>query len=63
MRRKLADLMSLPTWPERLGFVREHLFPDAAYMRQRFGVDTRRKLPLAYLSRAAKGLLRRLRRR
>ncbi len=56
MRRKLADLMSLPTWPERLGFVREHLFPDTAYMRQRFGANTPWQLAFAYLHRAAKAL-------
>jgi hypothetical protein len=63
IHQHLTDLMSLPTWGDRLGLIRELLFPDPAYMRQRFGVDTRRQLPLAYLSRAAKGLRRRLRRR
>lgn len=60
-RRKIADLLSLPTWMERLGLIREHLFPDATYMRERFGADTRWMLPFAYLSRAANSLRKRLR--
>jgi hypothetical protein len=41
VRRHLADLMSLPTWLDRLEMIRERLFPDAAYMQQRFGANTR----------------------
>jgi hypothetical protein len=51
-RRRLADLLSLPSWPQRLGFIRETLFPDADYMRQRFGATSRWQLPAAYLRRA-----------
>lgn len=56
LRRKLADLMSLPNWWQRLGLVREILFPDPDYMRQRFGAEARWQLPAAYLRRAMGGL-------
>jgi len=55
LRRKLADLMSLPNWRQRLGLIRETLFPDADYMRQRFGAEARWQLPAAYLRRAIRG--------
>ena len=51
IRRKLVDLLSLPTWPQRLTWMREYAFPDAAYMQRRFGADTRWKLLAAYISR------------
>lgn len=54
-RRTLTDLMSLPTWRQRLGFIRETVFPDADYMRQRFGAQSRWQLPIAYLRRAMQG--------
>jgi hypothetical protein len=55
LRRKLADLMSLPNWQKRLGLIRELLFPDTDYMRERFGAQSRWQLSIAYLRRAMKG--------
>ena len=52
LRRKLVDLLSLPTWPQRLAWLREYAFPDVAYMQHRFGADTRWRLFTAYIRRA-----------
>jgi hypothetical protein len=52
LRRKLVDLLSLPSWTQRLRWLREYAFPDVAYMRQRFGADTRWRLLVAYARRA-----------
>ena len=52
LRRKVVDLLSLPTWPQRLAWLREYAFPDVAYMRQRYGADTRWRLFTAYVLRA-----------
>lgn len=52
IRRKLVDLLSLPTWPQRLAWIREYAFPDVDYMRRRFDADTRWRLLLAYARRA-----------
>lgn len=55
-RRTLTDLLSLPSWRQRLGYLRETLFPDADYMRQRFGAHSRWQRSIAYLRRALNGL-------
>lgn len=61
LRRRLFELLSLPSWGQRLGLIREHLLPDAEYMREGFGADRWWKLPFAYLRRILRGLTRRLR--
>jgi hypothetical protein len=42
-----ANLTATPLWPDRLQLVREHLFPRAAFMYERY--DTRRRLALPWL--------------
>jgi len=49
------DLEALPTWRERARLMREHLFPPAAYMRQRYPRWPVALLPLAYVHRIARG--------
>jgi hypothetical protein len=51
LRRRLTDLFALPTWSQRLGFIRETLFPDVVYMRQRYGINAAWKIPYAYVRR------------
>lgn len=51
VRRGLFELLSLPTWVQRFGLIREHLLPDADYMREGFDADRWWKLPFAYLRR------------
>ena len=57
-----ADLEALATWRERAGLLREHLFPPAAYMRQRFPRWPAVLLPLAYVHRIVQGAPRWMRR-
>jgi hypothetical protein len=61
LRRRLFELLSLPSWVQRFGLIREHLLPDVAYMREGFGADRWWKLPFAYLRRMLRGLARRRR--
>jgi hypothetical protein len=56
-----SDLAALDGWPERVHLLREHLFPPAAYMLQRYGVRRRWLLPLLYLRRGLSGATKLLR--
>lgn len=56
-RYALASLAALPDWPSRLRFLwRELLFPSAAFMRGRYGIQHRVLLPLYYPYRWLMGL-------
>jgi hypothetical protein len=51
----LADVRGLP-WHKRGWLLVEHVAPPAAYMREKYGVRSRRGLVLAYVKRALTGL-------
>ena len=51
----LTDLRVLTTWRERIRLVREHAFPPAAFIRQRYGTRTRLLLPALYIHRLITG--------
>jgi len=51
----VSDLKALPTWSGRLRLLREHLLPPPAFIRQRYGTDTRMMLPALYLHRLITG--------
>lgn len=57
------DLQALPTWRARLSLLREHLFPDAAYMRSAFPQWPAVALPLAYAVRIVRGVPKWIRRK
>lgn len=50
----LSDLRAVGGWSRKVGLLREHLFPPAAYMRARYGHDT--PLLLAYAGRVMTGV-------
>jgi hypothetical protein len=54
----VSDLAVLGDWPARIRLLREHAFPPAAFMRQRYGVRARAALPFLYLYRLVSGALR-----
>ena len=51
----LTDLASLPSWRDRARLLREHAFPPAAFMQQRYGTSARWLLPALYVHRIATG--------
>jgi hypothetical protein len=53
-----SDLRMLPTWRARWTLLREHAFPPAAFVRQRYGVKSRLLLPAVYLYRLLAGATR-----
>jgi hypothetical protein len=56
-----SDLRALPHCRDRLRLLWQLAFPSADYMRERFGLRSRYRLPFAYLARAVHGALRILR--
>ncbi|MFN2164879.1 MAG: nucleotidyltransferase family protein [Anaerolineae bacterium] len=50
-----SDLRALNSWADQGRLLREHLFPSARYMRDRYGIRHRWLLPLAYGHRIVKG--------
>jgi hypothetical protein len=60
-RRFAFQLQSLPSWRMRLHYLREHLLPDRRYMEQRFGARNLPTLLAAYVRRAWRGSIKRLR--
>ena len=54
----VSDLNALRNWRSRLRLLREHAFPPAAFIRQRYGVDNRWPLPVLYLHRLVNGVFR-----
>jgi hypothetical protein len=51
----LSDLKVLDTWGDRIRLVREHAFPPAAFIRQRYGTRPRWLLPALYVHRLVSG--------
>ncbi len=54
---ELAGLRALPNWRMRIGLVREHLFPNADYMLEKYQPSSKATLPLLYLRRIIKGTI------
>lgn len=52
-----TDIVSLPGIPARAQFVLSNIFPQAAYMSKRYGIDQAWKLPFWYLYRMGDGLV------
>jgi hypothetical protein len=50
-----ANLSTLPGWPSRVGLLRDHLFPSAAYIRSMYPRVPPALLGLAYLHRIVRG--------
>jgi hypothetical protein len=55
-RRFWTDMASMSRWSERFGYAWTHLFPSAAYMRQRYGISHPLLLPFYYPYRWFRGL-------
>lgn len=53
---ELSNLRSLGSWSERLGLLKEHLFPPADYLLAKYGTSARGRLPLLYLRRIWEGI-------
>jgi hypothetical protein len=51
----LSDLRVLGTWSDRLRLMREHAFPPASFIQQRYGRSARWMLPALYLHRLVTG--------
>jgi len=51
----LDDVRALPGWAARLTLLKEHLFPDAAYMRRTYAVGSSRPIVWLYLRRIVTG--------
>jgi hypothetical protein len=51
----VSDLSTLPTWGARLRLVREHAFPPASFVLQRYGMRNRLWLPALYAHRLVTG--------
>jgi hypothetical protein len=51
----LSDLSVLPRWQDRMRLVREHAFPPAAFIQQRYGTKARWLLPALYVHRLVTG--------
>ncbi|MDQ3488092.1 MAG: nucleotidyltransferase family protein [Acidobacteriota bacterium] len=51
----MTDLAALPSWRDRARLLREHAFPPAAFMQQRYGTNARWLLPALYVHRIATG--------
>ena len=49
------DMRSLPGWRPRLTLLREHLFPDAAYMRRTYASGSPAPTPWLYIRRIVRG--------
>lgn len=54
----INDLATLSDWRSRLRLLREHVFPPAAFIRQRYGHANRWPLPALYVHRLVTGALR-----
>ena len=50
-----SDLGALPSWSDRLRLLREHAFPPAAFIRERYGVKNPLLLPALYVHRLVTG--------
>ena len=54
----VSDLSTLKDWRSRLRLLREHAFPPAAFIRQRYGAGNPWPLPALYLHRLVSGAFR-----
>lgn len=61
MRCLVRDIRSLPAWRDRLQLSKEHVFPPADYMLEKYGMSRRAWLPALYLHRGIWGMWRLLR--
>ena len=50
-----SDLAALGSWRARLRLIREHAFPPAAFIRERYGVKSSLLLPALYVHRLLTG--------
>jgi hypothetical protein len=55
-RRFRSDLLTLPSWADRLRFARANVLPSAAYMRDRYRIGHGALLPAFYVYRWLSGL-------
>ena len=53
---EMANLRALPGWKERVGLIKERLFPDANYMMVKYDTQKKVMLPYLYLKRAVGGI-------
>jgi hypothetical protein len=58
LRFMMRDIRSLSNVYDQLRLAREHLFPPAAYMLEKYAVSRRAWLPILYLRRAIQGISR-----
>ncbi len=58
---ELSNLRALPGWKERVGLIKERVFPDANYMMVKYDTHKKALLPYLYLKRAVEGVLKLLR--
>jgi hypothetical protein len=54
-REVLDDFRALSSWRDRLQLAKEHLLPDADYMRTVYAPNSRQPLPWLYLRRLWNG--------
>lgn len=54
------ELLSLPSWRDRLALLGEHLFPPAEYMLAKYSVRSRAWLPILYVQRGIHGTWKRM---
>jgi len=57
---ELWQIRQVKGWRQRANLIREHVFPSASYVLEKYRTHHRSLLPLLYLHRAAHGLLKRL---
>ena len=53
---ELSNLRALPGWKQRVGLIKERLFPDANYMMVKYDTRNKALLPYLYLKRAIGGI-------
>ena len=53
---EVANLRALPGWKERIGLVKETVFPDANYMLKKYNTQHKLLLPYLYIKRAVGGM-------
>ena len=53
---ELSNLRALPGWKDRVGLIKERVFPDANYMMLKYDTQKKSLLPYLYVKRAAGGI-------
>ena len=56
LRMELANFQSLPGWRERSQLLKEHLFPSADYLLNKYHTSNRYLLPYLYIRRLVQGI-------